>query len=200
MTPTVRILRQTDDYIDIHLDAGMQQSSQDTPGRSHTVSSEPMPVLLQLGVDKESFMRSMVIRVGVIQITAVQTDLNSSSHDTTLIDVDDIEPSPALSESSKSHSPALQFSPKNPSNHCTSPSGSQTLSQGFDFTLTTQDSQLLSTQTANFLYMCEEREDLIADRAARAIDTVSGKYFFLPTERIAEISYYNLNIFRNSNV
>ncbi|KAL0058868.1 hypothetical protein AAF712_014429 [Marasmius tenuissimus] len=188
MTPSVRVLRQTDHYIDIHLDAEVQHgSSEDTPGRNHTASSQPMPVLLQLGVDRESFLRSMVIRVGVIHTTTIPTDLNHPSHDTTLIDVD-LEPSAASSESPKNHSLALQSSPNNSDNHCSSPSGSQTPSQNFDFTLTTQDSQLLSTQTANFLYMCEEREDLIVDRAARAIETASGKYFLRP-EHLAEISY-----------
>ncbi|KAL0059223.1 hypothetical protein AAF712_014031 [Marasmius tenuissimus] len=187
MTPSVRVLRQTYHYIDIHLDAEVQHgSSEDTPGRNHTASSQPMPVLLQLGVDRESFLRSMVIRVGVIHTTTIPTDLNHPSHDTTLIDVD-LEPSAASSESPKNHSLALQSSPNDSDNHCSSPSGSQTPSQNFDFTLTTQDSQLLSTQTANFLYMCEEREDLIVDRAARAIETASGKYFLRP-EHLAEIS------------
>ncbi|KAL0059330.1 hypothetical protein AAF712_013936 [Marasmius tenuissimus] len=174
MAPTVQVLHQADSYIDIHLSTGPQN-------HANSLCQAPIPVVL-LDVPKECFLGPMIIRVCTAQASDLSIDANSNeSGDTTLVHPDSLQPSRTASPSSVKSTKSERLAPTSPVNHDPDTIFSQD-SQSLktcDFTISgedTDDSQWsFSTQAANFIDMCEGREDRIVERAATAIDVVSGK-------------------------
>ncbi|KAJ8083501.1 hypothetical protein PM082_009375 [Marasmius tenuissimus] len=158
---TVKIIRQTERYIDIHLDSRQEHSTSTSP-----VSASSMKPTLLLGVDQACFSGSMIIRICTI-------DIDENPGDTTLVES---SPEPQTVNTPKPHSKSITSSSGIIVATPQSPKESLCL-EDLDFTLNTQDldSQYgLSTQAANFLDMCDGRDDLVLERDAKAIETASG--------------------------